>query len=486
MNKLRRTLALVSVLALSATAFVGCGKNTEEETPATPEATTAPAVDVAPDGETPDIETPATPAGKSEVVGAVDPSLGTDGDVFTVVSWNGDDANPMLKMYNDLKGDLKEGKLTELGGGGGAAPPKYDALFKSGDDVDVYFVEADWALGFIGNDERTVPLDKLGFTDANFADMYSYTDDIGKDVDGVRYGASWQAAAGGFAYRSDLAEDYLGVKSPEEMQAQISDWAKFEAAAKTISEKTDKKVSLADSLGGIWQAFAAGRTTPWVEEGALQIDDSCKQYADLVKSLWDVNGVAKFGQWNDDWTSAGATGKTMGYFVSTWGFGGFFQTATGTKEGEGTFGKWQITQGPTPYFWGGTWIVVHPTVDNANEAQKFIKTFTVDNATMKEYANSKPEYVNNKVVMDEVVAAGGSKNEVINGNLQGQNYYAVLHETAKQIDFKGLITPYDATIKGAFNDAVENQYLKGGKTWEETIKAFKDKVKTELPSIIVE
>ena len=100
-------------------------------------------------------------------------------------------------------------------------------LFNDGGDLDVYFCEADWALKYINDDNRTLALSKLGLGDKDFANIYSYTDEIGKDSNGVRKGVSWQAAAGGFAYRADLAEEYLGVKSPEEMQAKIDDWDLF-------------------------------------------------------------------------------------------------------------------------------------------------------------------------------------------------------------------------------------------------------------------
>ncbi len=269
------------------------------------------------------------------------------------------------------------------------------------------------------------------------------------------------------------------------MQAKIGNWTDFVAAAETISEKTNGAVALADSLGGLWQAYACGRTTPWVKDNKLQIDDFCKDYAETAKKLWDCGGVTKNSQWSDAaWTADGEAGNCMGYFVSTWGFGGFALDAAGGKEGKGqTYGKWAVCQGPTQYFWGGTWIVVNSKTDNGEEAQSFIKTATVDRAAMKEYATKKPEYVNNKTIMEELIGANTVMNEVVTKNFNGQNYMAELHENAKKINFKDLITPNDATIKGQFTDAVKKQYLEGGKTWEETAEAFKDQVADKLPDL---
>ena len=484
MNTLKRTLALVATLAMSATAFASCGSKDSSSSDNGTEATTA-----ANDEATTAADTTA------EVVDGdtVDASVGQGGDTFTVAAWNHDDVPALIASWKGLDADTivdqladnkVEGiKFIDFGVGGGQASENYDQLFNDGSDLDVYFVEADWALKYINDDARTLPLSKLGLGDKDFPNIYSYTDEIGKDSNGVRKGVSWQAAAGGFAYRADLAEEYLGVKTPEEMQAKIDNWDLFVDAAKTISEKTRGGVALADTLGGLWQAFACGRTQPWVVDNKLVIDDFCKNFADTAKELWDCGGVTKNSQWTDEWTAAGVSGNCMGYFVSTWGFGGFFLDAAGGENGA-QYGKWAVCQGPTPFYWGGTWIVVNPETDNGEEARDFIISATSDEAQMSAYAKAKPEYVNNSQVMDDLIAGDTVFNPTVSGNFKdGQNYFKKLAENAKSIDFKGLITPYDSTIKGNFADAVKENYLDGNKSWDETVEAFKDKVAESVPDL---
>ena len=90
-------------------------------------------------------------------------------------------------------------------------------------------------------------------------------------------------------------------------------------------------------------------------------------------------------------------------------------------------------------------------------------------------------------VMDELIAGDTVFNEKISGNFKDkQNYFAELAENAKSIDFKGLITPYDATIKGNFADAVKENYLEGGKDWDATVEAFKDKVAESVPDLKID
>ncbi|MCR5599381.1 MAG: ABC transporter substrate-binding protein [Ruminococcus sp.] len=484
MNTLKRTLALVATLAMTATAFASCGKEEEKKDDKSAETTTAAQQET---------EAPEETTAEPENDGSIDSSVKTGGKEFTVVAWNADDIPYLIAQwkglsYDTIVQDLADGKVEGVNANilnvqGGQASEKYDQLFNDGSDIDVYLVEADWALKYINDDSKTLALSKLGLGDKDFSNIYSYTDEVGKDSNGVRKGVSWQAAAGGFAYRADLAEEYLGVKTPEEMQAKIDNWDLFVDAAKTISDKTSGGVALADTLGGLWQAFACGRTQPWVVDNKLVIDDSCKEFADTVKALWDCGGVTKNTQWTDEWTAAGVSGKCMGYFVSTWGFGGFFLDAVGGEGGE-QYGKWNVCQGPTPFYWGGTWMVVNPGTDNGEEARDFILSATSDEKQMSEYAKAKPEYVNNSKVMDDLISSNTVFNEKISGNFKdGQNYFAELAKNAKEIDFGGLITPYDASIKGAFSNAIKDEFLDGGKSYEEAMDKFKDKVAESVPDL---
>lgn len=510
MNTLKRTLALVATLAMATGAFASCGDDTssststannnsstssEAETSADESEAETSADDSSADDSSAEDETSAegddeTSSDESSSAGSTastevgEVSLATGGDKFTVAAWNADDVPAMLEQWKKATGTSDDKvNFINFDVGGGSASEKYDALFNDGADLDVYFCEADWALKYINDDTKTAPLEQLGFTDDNFADIYSYTDEIGKDSNGVRKGVSWQAAAGGFAYRTDLAEQYLGVKTPEEMQAKIGDWESFVTTAEDIAEQSGGKTALADTLGGMWQVFAAGRTTPWVVDNALEVDASCEEFANYAKRLWDCGGVTKNPQWDASWYASGQDDSAMGFFVSTWGFGDAILAQAAGGEGGATYGKWNVCQGPSPYFWGGTWIVVNPATDNAEEAQSFIKTFTVDADQIKEYALSKPEYCNNMAVMQEIVDSGENPNEYVTNLLNGQNYFAVLHENAKKINLNGLITPYDSTIKADFVETVQAEFLESGATWEDTQIAFMEKVASDIPDL---
>lgn len=425
-------------------------------------------------------------------VGAMDSSVGNGGRTFTIASWNADDAPALLASWQGetdfeyYKEQLKMNNVDNINFinfnvGGGNVSEHYDVMLNSGEDLDVYFCEADWAMKYINDDSRTLALSKLGLGDECFRNIYSYTDDVGRStVTGERKGVSWQAAVGGFAYRADLAEKYLGVKDPEEMQAKIDDWDKFVSTACDIADQTNGRVALADSIGGLWQAFSCARSSPWVVDGRVTIDDSCEAFANIAKVLWETGGVTHNNQWSDEeWTGAGVDGSCMGYFVSTWGFNGFFMDAVGDN-----YGKWALCQGPTPYYWGGTWIVVNPKTDNGSEARDFIYASVCDPQRMRLYAMEKPEFVNNAAIMNDLI----SRNVVFNDKVTGafkdrQNIYSLLADSASMIGFNDMITQYDAVIKSAFVSAVQWEYCYYDTDWDSTVDSFMDEVHAKVPSL---
>lgn len=406
----------------------------------------------------------------------IDPSVKTGGDTFTIAHWSPDDVPYLIAQwkgldYQTISEDLANGNIygvefISFGVGGGEASERYDQIFAAGDDLDVYFCEADWGRKYIEDDSRTLDLSKLGLNDNDFVNMYSYTDEIGKDSQGYRKGVSWECWAGAYAYRADLAEEYLGASTPEEMQAFVNDWDGFVSAAAVVSEKSGGSVAMADSLPGMLRPFFCGKTTPWVMEDKLLLGDNVNNFADKAKQLWETGGVSHNAQWSYDWTQAGVDGEIMGYFVPTWGLDNFFLEASGGYNGA-QYGKWAMCEGPQPYYWGGSWILVNPKTDNGEEARDFILSAVSDEAQMQEYALNKPEFVNNRNVMKRLISSNTVFDSTITDNfMYDQNIYNIFNNNAQSVDLKGLITPYDSDVESLIAQGVQ-LYCEGYYTWDE-------------------
>lgn len=414
-------------------------------------------------------------------------------ETLTILAWTGNsDIKNMVKLFCQEKGYSEDQIVIKgVGDNGEGARDQY-AQYLSGDgDADLMCLEADWILQYINDDTLVAPLSDLGITEADYANAYDYTVQIGKDKNGVLKGASFQAAPGGFVYRTDLAEEYLGVKTPEEMQEKVKDWDTFMETAKTVYEASGNKTSLTATEGGLWQVYAANRTQPWVVDGKL-VMDTAEDFFDVAKTMADNHYLAGVPQWDPAWYQAGQDGTTMGYFFSTWCMtnsdGSQLWQAEGvTKDDDGnlsgpTFGKYNICQGPTGYFWGGTWLAASTKCDTKDLATEFVKFFTTDADTMQKYTEFTGDFTNNKVAMQAIIDAGTNKNDL----LGGQDQFAVLADGANNIKMDGLITEYDSKIKSCLNTAVQDYIAGTYATKEEAVDAFKKSVVATFPDIVVE
>ena len=414
-------------------------------------------------------------------------------ETLTILAWTGNsDIKNMVKLFCQEKGYSEDQIVIKgVGDNGEGARDQY-AQYLSGDgDADLMCLEADWILQYINDDTLVAPLSDLGITEADYANAYDYTVQIGKDKNGVLKGASFQAAPGGFVYRTDLAEEYLGVKTPEEMQEKVKDWDTFMETAKTVYEASGNKTSLTATEGGLWQVYAANRTQPWVVDGKL-VMDTAEDFFDVAKTMADNHYLAGVPQWDPARYQAGQDRTTMGYFFSTWCMtnsdGSQLWQAEGvTKDDDGnlsgpTFGKYNICQGPTGYFWGGTWLAASTKCDTKDLATEFVKFFTTDADTMQKYAEFTGDFTNNKVAMQAIIDAGTNKNDL----LGGQDQFAVLADGANNIKMDGLITEYDSKIKSCLNTAVQDYIAGTYATKEEAVDAFKKSVVATFPDIVVE
>lgn len=443
MSKLTRTLALLATLAMASSAFVACGGNNESTADSTADSAVESAEDSAAESaedsaaeSAAESESEAESAAESEAEPAA-VNLPDDDPTLTIVCWTDTDLLNMFDVYGS-----DNVAYTNCGTNGTEASTQYATFLNSGEDVDLFVAEAGWILNYINDDSMSAPLSDLGITVDDYADAYQYTVEIGTDNNGVLKAASWQAAAGGYAYNTDLAKEYLGVESADDMQAKIGDWDAFEATAAELKEASEGKVTMCATIGGLWQAFSTAKNAAWVDGTTIKTDVA-KEFTDMVKGYVDngyVNPAVE--QWTTDWTNVGLNGETLGYFYSTWCLGEGAQL----EQNGGTAGNWNIVIGPQEYFWGGSWLCVSPNCNTATEASNFIKTFTSNAETMEEYALYSGDFVNNKVAMDKIVADGSNSNAL----LGGQDQFAILADVAAGIKMSDSISKYDQSLKDTF------------------------------------
>nr|MCR5621216.1 carbohydrate ABC transporter substrate-binding protein [Treponema sp.] len=106
-----------------------------------------------------------------------------------------------------------------------------DVKKASDNNVDIFLVEADYALKYVDSDYTLDIKKDIGLTDADLAQQFKYTKDVMTSSKGKLKGLSWQACPGGFIYRRSFAKQVLGTDDPAEVQKQLNSWDKFDAVA---------------------------------------------------------------------------------------------------------------------------------------------------------------------------------------------------------------------------------------------------------------
>jgi hypothetical protein len=332
------------------------------------------------------------------------------------------------------------------------------------DKVDLFLVEADYALKYVDTAYTMDVKKDLGLTDADLSKQYKYTKDIMTDSKGALKGVSWQATPAGFIYRRSFAKKVLGTDDPTEVQAKLDSWDKFNAVAAQMKAAGYFMVSGFDDD---FRVFSDNVKSPWVVDGKINIDPAIKAWVAQTKEYTDKGYNNKANLWSpESGNGAKKDGKVFGYFGPGWFID--FCLAGWTKDNpdgpndntNGSYGDWAFCKGPQSFSWGGTWICGAAGTDNAVLVKDIMYTMTCDKDTMKAISEKTGDFTNNEDAMNEV-ASGSYKNAF----LGGQNHLALLLDAAKAID-KSNISPYDQGMTEKLQAAMADYY--NGKVDEDT------------------
>lgn len=352
--------------------------------------------------------------------------------------------------------------------------------------IDIFLIEADYAAKYV-NTDYTKDVKSLGITDADLANQYEYTKTVATDANGKLKGVSWQATPGLFVYRRSFAKQIFGTDAPEEIQKQLADWDKFDAAAKTVKEKSNGGITMLAGYDDAYRVFSNNATKAWVDSSdKIILDDNVMKWVDKTKTYADNGycGTAKL--WDADWTKGQTSaGKVFGYFYSTWGINFTLmgnsldkKEADGGKQekGNGIFGDWAACQGPQSYYWGGTWICASSKGNTDKLVADVMKYFTVNTPDMEKYSKASQDYVNNKAAIKNIIDA-----KTTSAFLGGQDHISQFAAAAEKIKLVPL-TKYDQGLNESMQTSFRD-YFSGAVTKDKALENFYASIKSKYPNL---
>lgn len=427
-------------------------------------------------------------------VGACTPKkaagISDGGKVLRIYCWN-DEFKSRFTDYFEKAGKLPAGVTVEwviTPNENNAYQNKLDADLlvqsTSTDKIDIFLVEADYALKYVDSAYTLDVVNDIGLKKADIANQYKYTQAIATNSKGILKGVTWQATPGLFAYRRSIAKSVLGSDDPKTVQAAISDWTKFDAVAAQMSAKGFKMLSGFDDS---YRTFSNNVKAPWVDKNdKIVIDSNIMKWVDQTKLYTDKGYNNKTSLWSAEWSAdQGPNGKVFGFFYSTWGInftllGNSLATAVAdggkAEVGNGIYGDYAVCEGPQSYYWGGTWICAAPNTDNVSLVRDVMKTLTCDAITMKKITLDTEDFTNNSVAMGEIASSNYKS-----AFLGGQNHIALFASAAKMIDMSN-ISKYDQGMNEEFQKAFKD-YFDGAVTKDVALANFYTAIIEKYPNL---
>ena len=344
--------------------------------------------------------------------------------------------------------------------------------------VDMFLAEADYILKYT-NSDYTTDITALGVTD--FSNTYPYTVEAASDAAGVVKGVSFQCCPAGMIYRRSIAEDVLGTSDPDEVQALVSDWTKFDEVAAKCAEKG---YYMTASYAEDYRVFSNNTSIPWVDaDGNVQIDPAIQTWMDQAEAYVNNGYTLTSGIWDPQTTEQAAKdGKTFCFFGPAWYYNFCMNPAFSDEAvaaGTDTVGDWGLVDGPQAFFWGGTWLLAAKGTDNPEMVADVMNAFINDEEVCTNLIKNDAQFTNNQAVNNKFAEDPDFGNKY----LGGQNDTAVFAKGAKNIKFQNQ-TIYDQGC----NEGIQNafvEYLNGTVTKEEAMSNFYKALKEKYPALNV-
>ncbi len=340
------------------------------------------------------------------------------------------------------------------------------------DKIDMFLVEADYALKYVDTD-YAVAVKDLGLTDDDLKDQYKYTQDVMTDSKGVLKGTSWQGCPGVLIYNREAAKEVLGSDDPAEVQKAVADWDTFQ---KTADQMKAAGYKMTATTNDAYRVFSNNVSGKWVQDGKVVLDDNIKKWIDLSKAMMDAGETTSADLWSPDWsTGFYPDGKVFCYFGPAWLVN--FCMAADEEGSIANQGGWGATEGPQGFFWGGTWICGCAGTDNKSLVCDIMKQLTCNKDIMLDIVAKDSDFVNNKPAMEEASADDAYAFSVFGG----QNPLPLFVKGAENCDLSNQ-SAYDQGCNEELQKAMKN-YFEGNAGYDEAIEQFNKAIVEKYPEL---
>ncbi|MFB5662830.1 ABC transporter substrate-binding protein [Alteribacillus sp. HJP-4] len=338
---------------------------------------------------------------------------------------------------------------------------------------DVFALEAAYVRKFIDHPSLE-PLSGAPYHgDDLVEDHYDYIQETERDFDGELRTVAYQGTTGGFYFRRDLTEKYLGTSDPVEVGDLINSWDDVFEIGEIVFEESNGEVTVLPNVSAISEVQNARVSQPWVVDDELVIDQEKKEALNLVDQALESNSLAMLDSWSPGWVNSMQEGSVMFYPAPSW----FLNHVLQSNAPE-TSGQWGLASGPAAFSGGGTFYSIYSEGDNKDLAWEFVKYYGFNEDFLQELAKDEEYYTSHREAND------GVAEEISSDFLDGQNYFEFFNEESENVD-SVVRTSFDGNIEEIFVDLL-GSYARGNFDSQEAFwERFKSDVVTYYPELTI-
>lgn len=361
---------------------------------------------------------------------------------------------------------------------------KLDPALASGDAPDIWGINVAIVKKYV---EGGVLADMSEFlSEAEAMRLADYTVSLGTDSSGVLRTLSFQATPGAVWYRRSIAEKYLGVSEPEDVQPLLADLESVRETAATLKEASGGACYYTTGLDNIWRYFDGQRQVPFVQDDKITEDPAIEEFFEYGKTFVENGYVVGVEEYKEDFYASmsdslmDASGNPIEVFCynnATW-FGNFTITGnTASTDGtHDTYGDWAVCEGPSFFFNGGTFWGVYAQSKNLDIAKTLFQYLTLDEDFLTAYCGQTGDYPASAVVAEKLTE--GMENEL----LGGQNHYEIFNAIAGNIQENYTDKYFDETVCGFMIDQAY-EYANGNKDLDTALSDYRNNLMGQYPDI---
>lgn len=204
----------------------------------------------------------------------------------------------------------------------------------------------------------------------NSEDMFDFANRLGAGPNGELYGVEQQICPSGFAYRRDLAQEYLGTDDPDEIADMISDWDKLFDVGQQIIEQSGGEVTVLPGMTILLNGILINQDVKDYIDG--DNIDLTGRYKDVLDIATRFNQAGLLGKQENDTpalSSSYAEGEVLFYPCAPWSL----KWGIETNDPNGS-GNWGLTKAPGNGFtYGGTSVSIYSESENKEAAWEYIQ-----------------------------------------------------------------------------------------------------------------